>query len=97
MRDGLGTREMVRPRIQVILILYLMRVQTTLMPSGHAFFSIDHFITSTGKDILEDLLDKASKRNPDLYDMYIYEGKLCTASPYIDWAIQFQIFMHMVC
>ncbi|KAF8969504.1 hypothetical protein BDZ97DRAFT_1653923, partial [Flammula alnicola] len=42
------------------------------IPAGHTFIEIETFVSTKGKDIAENLLKKAADRDPDAFDMYIY-------------------------
>ncbi|RDB19905.1 hypothetical protein Hypma_012756 [Hypsizygus marmoreus] len=42
------------------------------IPPGYVFFNLETFMSVKGKEILEDLLKKAANRNPDAFDMYVY-------------------------
>lgn len=41
-------------------------------PKGYTFINPEIFISDKAKEIVNDLLQKAEKRNPDAFDMYIY-------------------------
>ncbi|KAF9450139.1 hypothetical protein P691DRAFT_495711 [Macrolepiota fuliginosa MF-IS2] len=43
-----------------------------VLPQGYTFMSPELFISKRAQGILLDLLDKAETRNPDAFDMYIY-------------------------
>ncbi|KDR83899.1 hypothetical protein GALMADRAFT_86570 [Galerina marginata CBS 339.88] len=42
------------------------------IPDGHTFLEVNTFVSIKGKDIAEKLLQQAENRNPDAFDMYIY-------------------------
>lgn len=46
------------------------------MPPGYAFYDLDTLLSDTARHILEDLLQKAKNRNPDVFDMFVYTGML---------------------
>jgi len=45
------------------------------MPPGYTFLHVGHLISIKGKKIADQLLVQAENRNPDAFDMYIYNGK----------------------
>ena len=46
------------------------------MPAGYTFTPVGSPIHDTALERFEKLLEKAGKRDPDQYDMYIYNGAL---------------------
>ena len=48
----------------------------SVIPPGHDFLNPNVFISKPAKDIAVKLFEKADDRNPDLHDMYIYNGKV---------------------
>lgn len=51
---------------------------TKVIPKGHTFLNVGSFMTTKAKDIAADLFKKADNRNPDIFDMYIYNGLSCS-------------------
>jgi hypothetical protein len=46
----------------------------SVIPAGHTFLNPSTFISQKGHDTVRDLLRKADNRNPDLFNMYIFNG-----------------------
>jgi hypothetical protein len=44
------------------------------IPAGYTLMSEKMFISEAAKDVLTDLLEQAEHRDPDAFDMYIYNG-----------------------
>ncbi|KAH6915038.1 hypothetical protein BKA70DRAFT_1368848 [Coprinopsis sp. MPI-PUGE-AT-0042] len=42
------------------------------IPAGYTFLNVETMITTKGKEIAESLLKQAGNRDPDAFDMYIY-------------------------
>jgi hypothetical protein len=56
------------------LILY-----QSAIPEDYTFLNQNTFLSVKAKETVLDLLEKSEKRNPDMFDMYIYNGKLVVA------------------
>ncbi len=46
-----------------------------VIPEGYTFLNAKTLITVKGKKIADELLEASEKRDPDAFDMYIYNGK----------------------
>ncbi|KAJ3508654.1 hypothetical protein NLJ89_g5637 [Agrocybe chaxingu] len=44
----------------------------SVIPSGYTFLTLDTFISVPGKELAEKFAKDAENRDPDTFDMYIY-------------------------
>ncbi|THV08324.1 hypothetical protein K435DRAFT_7585 [Dendrothele bispora CBS 962.96] len=47
-------------------------MDSSSIPEGYTFLNKDLFVSVKAKEMILDLLDQAEKRDPDLFDMYVY-------------------------
>ncbi|KAF8897760.1 hypothetical protein BD779DRAFT_1608275 [Infundibulicybe gibba] len=62
------------PRTYVVSTtpIHALTVRQTLIPPGYTFLNVGNLMTVKAKCMADDLLSKAGNRNPDAFDMYIY-------------------------
>jgi len=54
-------------------------MQSTI-PAGYKFLNLETFMSNKAYEMLEDLMSRAANRNPDAFDMYIYNGQYINGS-----------------
>ena len=68
---------MARTTVSLVIpacLISLTQIQQSLIPAGHTFLTPKTFMSQKGYDTVRELLQKADNRNPDRFDMYIYNG-----------------------
>lgn len=54
---------------------FLFKNHSQVIPQGYTFLSPDIFVSKKAKEVVDDLLEKSERRNPDFHDIYVYNGE----------------------